>query len=70
MTDSNVVSIHPDIVAKNTPAISEASSLIVENALTVLRLTGMNKASILGINGETGESEVEITITHIERKPS
>lgn len=66
--DTNVVSIHEDIVAKNVEAISKASSIIVENALTVLRLTGMKQANILGINPQTGDSECEIVITLTPQK--
>lgn len=66
--DSNVVSIHKEIVTKNTVAISEASKRMVEDAMSILRLSGMKKAVLLGINEQTGDSECEIVITFIPPK--
>lgn len=67
-TDDNVISIHESIVAKNTEAISAASIQMVEDAMAILRLSGMKKAVLLGINQETGDPECEIAITFIPPK--
>lgn len=66
--DSNVVSIHESIVARNTPALSESTGIIVEHALTLLRLTGMKNAHIIGIDDSTGDPTCEIRITYIAPK--
>lgn len=64
----NVVSIHSSIVAKNTEAISTSSRQMVEDAMSILRLSGMRKAVLLGINEQTGDPECEIVITFIPPK--
>lgn len=66
--DSKVVSIHESIVAKNTPALSESTGIIVEHALAVLRLSGMKNAHIIGIDDSTGDPTCEIRITYIAPK--
>lgn len=68
MSNDNVTSIHQTIVAKNTEAISESSRRMVEDAMSILRLSGMRKAVLLGIDESSGDPECEIVITLIPAK--